>query len=73
MIAESSSDNDSTKSFDPKKLKKVNIKKDSAELTSMDIVSKNGYLFKQIKHNDPSKKSKKIIQSRKHYCRHKYF
>jgi hypothetical protein len=45
MIAESS-DSESTASFDPKKAKAVNIKKSLTEVTSMDIVSKNGYLFK---------------------------
>jgi hypothetical protein len=59
MIAESS-DGESNGSFDPKK---VNPTKQTPKselslninITSMDIVSKNGYLFKQIKHNDPSK------------------
>ena len=45
MIAESS-DSESTASFDPKKAKAVQIKKSLTEVTSMDIVSKNGYLFK---------------------------
>ena len=62
MIADSS-DSDSTKSFDPKK-KGVPIKKNKTDVTSMDIVSKNGYLFKQIKHNDPTKKARKLVHSK---------
>lgn len=59
MIADtpsSKSDSDSTKSFDPKKVIKrsnSNLKKSGSvqNITSMDIISKNGYLFKQKKHN----------------------
>ena len=72
MIAESS-DSDSNKSFDPKKVKAVQNKKSKTDVTSMDIMTKNGYLFKQIKQNDPSKKTKKLVHSKQYYCRHKYF
>ena len=63
MIAESS-DSDSNKSFDPKKVKAVQNKKSKTDVTSMDIMTKNGYLFKQIKQNDPSKKTKKLVHSK---------